>query len=350
MAYTTINKSTDYFNTKLYTGNGGTNNITGLSFQPDWCWLKGRSSGYDHSLYDAVRGVTKGLATNNTESEQTVAAKLTAFNSDGFSLGSNAGTNNNNTTYASWNWKAGGAGSSNSDGTITSTVSASTTAGFSIVKWSGTASAGTIGHGLGVAPKIVIVKRYSTSGGGWLMQNSNLTSASYVLKLSGTDAQNNDGANFNSAAPTDNHFSVYNSNNTNASGADHIAYCFAEKQGYSKFGSYIGNGNSNGPFVYCGFKPAFIILKNTADGAKNWEMLDNKRPSTGQNPADDILFPDTADAESASQTDRLVDFVSNGFKMRGNSAQMNANGNKFIFMAFAEAPLVGSNNVPATAR
>ena len=347
MAYTTINKSTDYFNTKIYTGTGSSNALTGVGFQPDWTWIKSRSNTYSHTLTDAVRGLTKVLSTNSTNAEYTSATEITSFNSDGFTLGTDAGVNNNGSTFASWNWKAGGAGSSNSDGTITSTVSASTTSGFSIVKWTGTASAGTIGHGLGVAPKIVIVKRYSTSGGGWLMQNSNLTSASYVLKLNAGDAQSNDGANFNSVAPTNNHFSVYNSNNTNASGANHIAYCFAEKQGYSKFGKYIGNGNANGPFVYTGFKPAFLLLKQSS-GTQGWLLVDNKRANPF-NPVDGSLHPNANAAEDTS-SDFFVDFTSNGFKLRDSDAQLNGSGSTYIYMAFAEAPLVGSNNVPCTAR
>ena len=230
MAYTTINKSSDYFNTKLYTGTGSSNALTGVGFQPDWTWIKVRSEANNHELYDAVRGVTKRIYSDLTNAEDTNTAGLTAFGTDGFTVGTGGAVNGSSKTYVAWNWKAGGAGSANSDGSISSTVSANTTAGFSIVKWTGTASAGTIGHGLGVAPKVVLVKRYSTSGGGWLMQHGDLTGATYVIKLNTNGAEENDGANFNSAFPTSSVFSVYNSNNTNASGADHIAYCFAEKK------------------------------------------------------------------------------------------------------------------------
>ena len=215
MAYTTINKSTDYFNTKTYTGTGSSNAITGVGFQPDLLWIKSRSNPYSHSWTDAVRGKDNKIASNNTNAAYTDSGQLASFDSDGFTLNTDAGVNNNGSTFVSWNWKAGGAGSSNTDGTITSTVSANTTAGFSIVKWTGTASAGTIGHGLGVAPKVVLVKRYSTSGGGWLMQHGDLTGATYVVKLNATSVEENDGANFNSAFPTSSVFSVYNSNNTN---------------------------------------------------------------------------------------------------------------------------------------
>ena len=345
MAYTTIDKSSLHFNAKKYSGTGSAQSITGVGFQPDWCWIKNASSGsnYSHQLYDAIRGVTKYLQSNSTASETTQAEGLTAFGTDGFSVGTNNGANSNGSTLISWNWKAGGSGSSNSDGSISSTVSANTTAGFSIVKWTGTASAGTIGHGLGVAPKVVLVKRYSTSGGGWLMQHSNLTGATYVIKLSGATAEENDGANFNSTFPTSSVFSVYNSNNTNASGADHIAYCFAEKKGFSKFGSYVGD-SSNYPFVNLSFKPAFIMIKSVS--TTNWNIFDNKRETFNQ-----VDYPIWANDSAKEQTDPYpIDMVSNGFTVRTNSSQVNNNNTVHIYMAFAEAPLVGSNDVPCTAR
>tara|TARA_R100001129_G_C5310741_1_gene245104 strand:+ start:1040 stop:2074 length:1035 start_codon:yes stop_codon:yes gene_type:complete len=344
MAYTTINKSSDYFNTKLYTGTGSSNALTGVGFQPDWTWIKVRSEANNHELYDAVRGVTKRIYSDLTNAEDTNTAGLTAFGTDGFTVGTGGAVNGSSKTYVAWNWKAGGAGSANSDGSISSTVSANTTAGFSIVKWTGTASAGTIGHGLGVAPKVVLVKRYSTSGGGWLMQHGDLTGATYVIKLNTNGAEENDGANFNSAFPTSSVFSVYNSNNTNASGADHIAYCFAEKKGFSKFGSYTGNGGTDGPFVYTGFKPAFVLVKN-ATTSNNWFLQDSKR--LGYNGANHLQKPNT---NGADDTGTHIDMLSNGFKTIVSSANCNGSGNTMIYMAFAESPLVGSNNIPATAR
>ena len=348
MAYTGVNKSTDYFNTKLYTGTGNSNAITGVGFQPDWTWIKGRSNAPDHFLFDAIRGATNSIRSNVNSGTYTNAQLLTAFGTDGFTVGTDGNVNTNGQTFVGWNWKANGAGSANTDGSINSTVSANNTSGFSIVKYTGTGSAGNVGHGLSTAPTFLINKSLATQD--WFVGCSALGFTKF-LKLNATSAASTNSGLWNDTAPTTDHFTINSGNgNTNASGVDYITYCFAEKQGFSKFGSYVGNGNVDGSFLYCGFKPAFIILKNTVDGAKNWEMLDNKRPSTGQNPADDILFPDTSDAESASQTDRLVDFVSNGFKIRGDSGQMNGNGEKSIFMAFAEAPLVGSNNVPANAR
>ena len=346
MAYTTVPKSTAYFNTKLYTGTGSSNAITGVGFQPDWVWIKERANAqHDHNLFDAVRGVTKSIKSNTTGSQTTDAQDLKSFDSNGFTLGTNGGINENNVTFASWNWKGNGSGSANTDGSINSTVSASTTSGFSIVKWTGNGSTATVGHGIGAVPKMVMVKSLGNATT-WMIQHASLGNAKEIY-LNNTSAAGNSTA-WNSTTPTSTVFSVTGGagDGVNASG-DYIAYCFANVKGFSKVSSFIGNGNVDGPFLFCGFKPAFIILKNTIDGAKNWEMLDNKRP--GQNPADDLLFPDTVDAESASQTDRLVDFTSTGVKIRGNSAQMNASGQEFIFIAFAAAPFVSSSGIPVTA-
>ena len=346
MAYTTINKSTDYFNPVLYTGNETARTIT-VGFQPDLVFTKSRSSAHYGIITDSVTGAGKRLTTPTTNAQDTTGASVASFISTGYTLTDNSTINGNSETNVSWSWKAGGSSSSNTDGTITSTVSANTTAGFSIVKWTGTASAGTIGHGLGVAPKVVLVKRYSTSGGGWLMQHGDLTGATYVIKLNTTGAEENDGANFNSAFPTSSVFSVYNSNNTNASGADHIAYCFAEKTGFSKFGSYVGNGNTDGTFVYTGFKPAFVMLKYASPngGVGNWGIHDGVRDV--DNPVQKGLLANTSDAED---THDFMDMLSNGFKLKSTSSNRNESGSTYIYMAFAEAPLVGTNNIPSTAR
>ncbi len=349
MAYTTINKSTDYFNTKLYTGNGGSNAITGVGFQPDWTWIKKRSATGSHCLFDAVRGNTKRIQSNTTGAETTETTAITSFDSDGFTLGSGGTANGSGTTLVSWNWKANGAGSANSDGSTASTVSANTTSGFSIVKWTGNGGNATIGHGLGAVPKMIIIKSLANTTS-WMLYTA-MSGNDSEIYLNGTNVASSSSTAWQDTTPTSSVFYVAggSGDGVNASG-DYIAYCFAEVQGFSKFSKFIGNGDADGPFLNCGFKPAFILLKNATDGAKNWEMLDNQRPSTGQNPADDILFPDTTDAESASQTDRLVDFTSTGIKIRGNSAQMNSSGQTHIYMAFAAAPLVGTNNIPATAR
>ena len=247
--------------------------------------------------------------------------------------------------YASWNWLANGAGSSNTDGSITSTVSANTTSGFSISTYTGTGANATVGHGLGVVPNIVLVK--STSNGEhWCMYNSNLGNTSRLL-LNLTNAVETSRSEWQSTTPTSSVFSVDGSDQVNGSGSKtYVAYCFADIQGYSKFGSYYGNGGSGEPFIYTGFKPAFIITRNVTS-AVNWGMFDNKRNE--YNVVQNVLLPDNSASETTG-TAKYFDFLSNGFKVKNDSLQYNGTNEKHIYMAFAEAPLVGSNNVPATAR
>ena len=346
MAYTTINKSTDYFNTKLYTGNGGTNAITGVGFQPDWVWIKNRSSSQDHQVYDAPRGVNKKLETNTTSAEATLGGGLQAFGTDGFTLGDHSESNDNGDSYVSWNWKANGQGSANNDGSINTTyTSANTTAGISIVKYTGNGSVSTVGHGLGVAPKLIIVKRLTGGTEAWPVD---CRAASGIMYLNETGALGSygDSSPFPSTAPTTTVFSIGTANNANANGSDFVAYCFAEKIGYSKIGTYTGNGNANGTFVYTGFKPAWILIKTTDLAGNNWQMYDNKRE--GYNPQNDLLRTNSNNAEG-NGTDP-IDILSNGFKMRNTAGSANQNGGTYIYMAFAAAPLVGSNNIPALAR
>ena len=343
MAYTTINKSTDYFNTKLYTGNGGTNAITGVGFQPDWLWLKKRNSSANHFLFDAVRGASKELNSNNTEAEASPANYLSSFNSDGFTIGSDSDINGNSDTFASWNWKANGAGSANTDGATASTVSANTTSGFSIVSYTGTGSQTTVGHGLGVTPKMIIVKRLQNAEDFAVYHASN--GAGTYQSLNTTEAKQTNANRFN-VAPTSSVFTVNTHESVNFA-ENYIAYCFAEKQGFSKFSSYTGNGNADGTFIYTGFKPAFVMVKDSTSAGYNWLMYDNKR--LGYNPDNKYLVANENYAEAGSTSDNAVDLLSNGFKFR--TADQNSNRtNTYIYMAFAEAPLVGSNNTPCTAR
>ena len=344
MAYTTINKSTDYFNTKLYTGNGGTQAVTGVGFQPDWVWLKSRSDAYSHQLFDAVRGTTKLLTSEATDAEQTISG-VTAFGTDGFTVGSDAGSNGNTKTYVSWNWKAGtGQGSANTDGSINTTyTSVNTTAGFSISKYTGTGSNATVGHGLGVAPNMVLVKSLS-GGGDWTSYHSVLGNTKY-MRLNATNAVGTQSSYWNDTSPTSTVFSLGSAGDTNTNNGTHVAYCFAEKTGYSKFGSYTGNGNADGAFVYTGFKPAFVMIKETTDSGTDWRMMDNKRSTF--NLVDDRLFPNLSNAENTGDG---YDFLSNGFKMRSSGGDFNGSGNNYIYMCFAESPLVGTNNIPANAR
>ena len=353
MAYTTINKSTDYFNTKLYTGNNSTNAITGIGHKPDLVWVKKRNASADHILFDAVRGVQKGIFSSRNSGQEIEGGTrgLNAFNSDGFTLGAevtqmSGSCNDNNDTYASWNWKANGAGSANTDGGINSTVSANTTSGFSIVQYTGTGSGATVGHGLGVKPKIIFFKNLN-SGTNWVVQSTLLANRTQLV-LNGTDAQNTDSRLGNLDSWSNSVFSLGTYGDMNGSGSSHIAYCFAEKQGYSKIGSYVGNGNANGTFIYTGFKPAFFLVKRSS-AAETWLMYDNKR--LGYNDYNNFMSPDSANGASTGHGGNgAIDILSNGIKTRGTGNGLNSSGSTYIYMAFAEAPLVGTNNVPCTAR
>ncbi len=348
MAYTTINKSTDYFNTKLYAGTGSTHNVTGVGFQPDWTWIKSRTDTGNHRIYDAVRGATKTIYSNLTNEEGTNTNGLSSFDSDGFTVNTNTQSNGSGNNFASWNWKANGQGSSNTDGSINTTyTSANTTAGFSIVKYTGNGSAGaTVGHGLGVAPKMIITKKTSSTSG-WQVGHESIGWGNGVY-LNTTDATSSDSGAWNSVAPSSSVFTLGTSSYTNTSGQTYIAYCFAEKQGYSKFGSYIGNGNADGTFVYTGFKPAFFMLKRTDGAGDKWRLWDNTRSPF--NVVDDSLAPNESSVEYDDVSVSL-DFVSNGAKMRmSGGGAGNGSGETYIYMAFAETPLVGTNGVTAKAR
>jgi hypothetical protein len=345
MAYTTINKSTDYFNTKLYTGTGSSNALTGVGHNPDFVWIKSRADSYSHFLFDAVRGVYKRIKTNSTDAETESNESLKSFDSDGFTLGTQANINNSGSTYASWNWKAGtGQGSSNTDGSINTTyTSVNTTAGFSISSYTGTGSSATIGHGLATPPKFTIIKKTSGTGD-WSVQSSVIGLSNYLVLNSTNASAGTSGALISAVSSTT--LTVDGNSDVNGSGSTYIAYCFAEKTGYSKFGSYTGNGNADGTFIYTGFKPAWVMIKRTDDVA-SWTILDNKRDSF--NVTEKRLFPDDASAEVVSANGN-TDFLSNGVKIRTSHIGINLSGATYIYMAFAEAPLVGTNNVPCTAR
>jgi hypothetical protein len=346
-----IDKPNLHFNTKLYTGNGSTNHsITGVGFQPDWTWIKSRDDTYSHFVFDAVRGAGKQIHPNLTNAETTNLNNLYSFDSDGFSLaqsGNDDVTNKNNSNFASWNWKANGQGSSNTDGSINTTyTSANTTAGFSICKYTGTGSNATVGHGLGAAPKMIIFKN-TNSTRDWAVYHDFIQpgTPNAYMALNQTYAKEA-GYNFsNATAPTSSVFSVGNLTSNNGSGQEYIAYCFADVKGYSKFGGYTGNGNANGTFVYTGFKPAFVIFKNATDTGYGWYILDNKRDI--DNPAAQYIY---VNQNSAEATNTFYDLLSNGFKVRESGGGSNGSGKTYIYMAFAENPIVGSNNVPATAR
>jgi len=339
-----INKPNEYFNTVLYTGNGSTQSITGVNFQPDLVWIKKRSAISDHMWHDVARGVTNAIRSNTNGAENSQSNYLTAFDSDGFTVGSSNDVNTNGSTFASWNWLASNTTASNTDGSITSTVSASTTSGFSIVSYSGNSTSGaTVGHGLGATPKIVIAK-WRNSAGEWYVYSPYIGATNF-LRLNANAASAAASSIWNNTDPNSTTFTLGNDGAINGSGGNYIAYCFAEKKGFSKFGSYTGNGNADGTFIYTGFKPAMIIIKGTAINTE-WILSDNKRST--YNAVQNTLTVNTSDAEGTG-TDRF-DFFSNGFKLRNTGANFNTSGGTYIYMAFAENPLVGTNNIPATAR
>ena len=345
MAYATISKPELYFNTKLYTGTGSSNAITGVGFQPDFTWIKDRDATNNHSLYDAVRGVTKVILSNSSNAETTYAQGLTAFGTDGFTVGTDSQNNTNGNNLVSWNWKAGtGQGSSNSDGTINTTyTSVNTTAGFSVSSYTGNGTNGaTIGHGLGAVPRMVWIKRLSNSDG-MIMYHHKLGNAA-SMKFDRTDGVNT-GNFWNSTTPTSSVVTVTNSTECNVNGQTYVMYSWAEKKGFSKFGQYTGNNSSDGMFVFTGFKPALVIVKRS-DGSNDWCMDDNKRDV--DNPVEDKLQANSTAAES---NDLSMDFVANGFKFRQNGGNFNGS-YAYIYMAWAESPLVinQGESFPVTAR
>jgi hypothetical protein len=345
MAYTTIDKPSDYFNTVLYTGNASSSHaITGVGFKPDWVWIKNRDTTGNHGVWDIVRGATEQLYPNQNYGESTAANSLKSFDTDGFTVGSDGDQNGSGNGLVSWNWLADNTtGSSNTDGSITSTVSANTTAGFSIVSYTGNETSGaTIGHGLGVVPTWIIVKRRN-SGNNWGVYHQGIGNGN-ALYLDTTSAKVDSNAFWNDTTPTSTVFTLGDSATVNGSSDTYIAYCFTDIKGYSKFGSYTGNGNTDGTFIYLGFRPAMVITKKT-NGTTHWTLNDSKR--LGYNPAV-RLYPNLTNAEESTGE---VDLLSNGFKCYTTNDNQNGSGDSYIYMAFAESPFVNSNNgVPTNAR
>jgi hypothetical protein len=349
MAYTNIDDPSAYFQTVLYTGTSGNarlvTNDGNSNLKPDLVWIKGRSNQSHNLLYDSTRGVYKQIYSDLTNSEATVTNSLQEFSTDGFKVGSYVYANENTHTFVAWQWKAnGGTTSSNTAGNITSTVQVNSTAGFSIVTWTGNEnSSATVGHGLGVKPDMVFFKRRNATynwvvycgqlgivGGNNMFSYLNLTNA----------AEQGAGFNFTSTTITPTNGAPTNSGNM-------VAYCFAEKQGYSKFGTYYGNGSTNGAFIYTGFKPAFVLFKNSSNAGENWIMYDHKRDPYNESFRE--LFPNSDIAEyTANAFD--IDILSNGFKHRGANTGSNGSAREYIYMAFAENPFVTSTGVPACAR
>jgi hypothetical protein len=356
MAYTTIDDPSAHFHTQLYSSDGNTNrDITNDAnagdFKPDWLWLKNRTDSSQHMWFNSNVGMPNHLTVDLTDAEQTATNKATVFNTDGFRVQDHSQVNGSSKNYVAWQWKInGGTTSSNDDGGITSTVQVNQTAGISIVTWTGNGSQTNIGHGLGGAPDLVIIKNRSDTEGYWVGAPAagDVGDGKYLL-WHNDDALATNNTSFVNADFTSTVFDVGGSgsadNLINGSSDGMIAFCIKSVQGYSKIGSYIGNGNADGAFVYTGFKPAFLLWKRT-DSATSWRVFDNKRDS--DNVVKGRLFPDVADAENTSQD--TLDFLSNGFKLRSTNSGGNASDGKYVYMAFAEHPFVSSKGVPVTAR
>jgi hypothetical protein len=362
MSYSTIDKPTDYFSTNLWVADDASSRaLTGFGHQPDLVWTKHRGSGATyHTLTDSVRGGDKQISTPTNAAESNGAhGKISSFDSDGITVidgtnatyprltfnefdpfGSSVGGN-----YLGLSWKAGGSASSNSDGSVTSSVSANQDAGFSIATYTGTGSGATVGHGLGTTPAWVLVKERGASGESWNNFHQSL-GAGKTIMLNLTNAEQSSSTIWNNTAPTSSVFSVGADAGSNGSSKTYVAYCFAEKKGYSKFGSYVGNSSTDGTFVYLGFKPAWVLIKETGTGTQDWNM--NTGKINGYNVQDDYLAPNEAAAEVDGGGLKL-DMLSNGFKLRANAQGVNT-AYTYIYMAFAESPFVGSNFVPNNAR
>ena len=350
MAYTTINKPSDHFNVVTWTGTSdATTAVTGVGHQPDFIWIKNRGVGDDHMVYDAVRGGTKRIFPNSVGAEGTEAQGIQSFDSDGFTTGTHRATGGDSgNTMVSWNWKGANGTASNSNGSITSTVSANTTSGFSIVSYTGTEANATVGHGLSSAPELIIFKNRVRSDGDWIVGADPIHSSwEKFLYLSGTNTET-DLALFQDTAPTSSVFYLGSDGNINDSAVGGIiAYCFHSVKGFSKIGSYTGNGNADGAFVYTGFKPAFVIIKAVTYGGQGWSMYDVKRST--YNVTNTLVKANESSVE-ATDTVYSIDILSNGFKCRSNWDANNRSGETYIYMAFAEHPFVSSTGTPTTAR
>jgi len=327
----TVLQGDDHFNTVLWDGSGASQSIATVGFAPDFVWIKSRSNATNHYLYDIIRGANNQLLTNATLAESTVADRMTAFNSDGFTVGSSSEVNGSSRTYVGWNWKGGGAGSSNTDGTLSSTVSTNTTAGISIVTYTGNGTAGaTVGHGLGVAPKMIIAKTRNNLGD-WPVYHVSLGNTKNLL-LNTTGAETTSSSWWNNTTPSSTVITLGNNSYINGNTYTFVAYCFAEVEGFSKFGSYTGNGSTDGVFVYTGFRPAWLLVKRS-DVGDHSALLDAKRDT--YNIMGNLLLANDVSAEFYSAQ---LDFTSNGFKLRTTAGAYNTSSGTYIFAAFAENP------------
>ena len=335
-----VYKAQRHFDVLTYTGTGSQRAVSGLNFVPDWVWVKRRNGGNFHILANTISGAGKYLVSNNNDGESTGGSQLiNGFNSDGFDVGTEGAVNASGQSYVAWCWRAGGAAVSNSDGTITSSISANQEGGFSIVTWSGSGSAGTLGHGLGRTPKLIIVKRRTGGSQDWFVNNGMIfNDYGKYFKLNASSSSNASDTNvFPNTAPTSTVFSVGADAGVNASGSTYLALVWSEIPGFSKFGSYVGNGDADGAFVFTGFKPRFIIYRKKTD--ENWHMLDTKRQPLNPNAA--VIDPNR-DAAETTDTNAQMDILSNGFKLRAGHGTSNASGTNYFYYAWADM----SGNTP----
>jgi len=329
MAYTTIDDPTAYFQTKLYTGTGSSLALTNdgnSDLQPDWVWIKCRDDSHNHQVFDSVRGVHKRMRTDTSGAETESSESLKSFNTDGFTLGTQANVNNSSNTFVAWNWKE------------------SATAGFDIVSYTGNDTARTISHSLSAVPKMMIVKCRNV-GKEWTIFHASLGNGKFIELDNGSAVQTATNR-WNDTSPTSSVFTVGVDSSVNGDTQTYIAYLFSEKKGFSKMGSYVGNGNANGSFIFTGFKPSWIMGKKSS-GSNNWYMFDTTRNPF--NLTTKKLRADTSDTED-DNTSKAIDILSNGYKIKTADEEFNDSGETYIFMAFAENPFVTSGGVPATAR
>jgi len=356
MAYTTVDDPSLYFHIQTWTGTSDdstktiTNSANAGDFKPDWLWIKARSGTYstrDNALYDSSRGATARLESNATDAEATDSNNV--FNTNGFTLTANYSINGPSTNHVGWQWKVnGGTTSSNSNGSITTTVQANTSAGISIVLYTSASGGQTIGHGLGVVPEMYWIKKRNAAGDDWFVYHSALGEGKKI-RLSGNNGQESDTNIWQNTAPTTTVASLQNDGggvNVSTGGTkNYVGYFFNSVKGYSKIGSYSGNGDADGTFVYTGFRPAWLLFKESGANGEHWRIFDSTRSTSNQ--VDDHLFASTNGAESAETG---CDFLSNGFKWRNSDAHQNGNGKTYIYMAFAEHPFVSSKGTPVNAR
>ena len=359
MAFTTIDDPSKYFQATTYTGTGSnTQQVTNggnSDLQPDWLWVKNRSNAIAHGLWDSSRGASARINLDNQPEES--QSNVASFDSDGFTMGATGDIIGTNThTYVAWQWKANGGTTTTNDasatgvGTIDSVYQANTTAGFSIVTHTGTGANGTIAHGLGVAPSVILLKCRSNDGSSWMMFHTGLGNNAKTLALEEADAVVTESSpyySFNNTAPTSTVFSVGAGNTTNGSSRTFVTYCFAEIKGYSKFGAYTGNGDNDGTFQFTGFQPSWLMIKRTDSSTNgNWWIHDTKRDVF--NVGSRTIKADTSAAE-VNSSDQYVDLFSNGFKLRNGNNSQNGNTNSYVYMAFAGRPFVTSKGTPNTA-